>query len=155
MHVIRLYRQDGNDAERGRRAMLKSGGSLVVPGTWGAQVVEGLLPEGTQVEQGELVHGEPQNLSGSECILYKPSWSAFFKTQLEWRLLENLADTVLVTGTWFPNCIRQTIYDAMGHGYRVVAVRDAIAGITDKDVTDIEKVGCSVMTVDEVIAATA
>ncbi|WP_018125040.1 cysteine hydrolase family protein [Desulfovibrio oxyclinae] len=152
-HVVRLYHPDGGNAERGRRTFLRSGGELVVPGTWGAQVAEGLLPEGAKVDHGELIYGEPISLGANESILYKPSWSAFFKTQLEWRILDTLAETVLVTGTWFPNCIRQTIYDAISLDYRVVAVRDCIAGITDKDCDDLTKVGCSVLTADEVAEA--
>ncbi|WP_083465778.1 cysteine hydrolase family protein [Salidesulfovibrio brasiliensis] len=151
-HVIRLYRQDGSNAEGCRKTMLQSGTELVVPKTWGAQVVEGLLPDGTKVNHSELLYGEPLTISDKESILYKPSWSAFFKSQLEWRLLENLSDTVVIAGTWFPNCIRQTIYDAISLGYRPVAVRDCIAGITDKDCDDLEKVGCSVMTAAEVLA---
>lgn len=151
-HVVRLYHPDGSNAERGRRTFLRSGGQLVVPDTWGAQVAAGLLPEDAQVDDAELIYGEPLPLGPNESILYKPSWSAFFKTQLEWRILDTLAETVIITGTWFPNCIRQTIYDAISLDYRVVAVRDCIAGITDKDCDDLVKVGCSVLTADEVAA---
>lgn len=151
IHVVRLYEQDGSNAEGCRKGMLLSGQQLVVPDTWGSQVADGLMPEGAQVDHSQLIHGEPQLLSDNESILYKPSWSAFHKTQLEWRLLENLDDTVIIAGTWFPNCIRQSIYDAISLGYRPVAVRDCIAGITDKDCADIEKVGCSVMTAEEVL----
>lgn len=151
-HVIRLYTQNGHKAEPCRRTLLENGTELVVPDTWGALIADGLLPEGVTIDHEELQWGTPISISGKECVLYKQSWSAFYKTQLEWYLLEAPAKTIIVTGTWFANCVRQTIYDAMSCHLRVVAVRDCIAGITDKDCADLEKVGCSVLTAEEVAA---
>jgi len=151
-HVIRLYTQDGRKAEPCRRSVLKKGTGLVIPESWGAQIAEGLLPQGAVVDHEELQWGTLKHISTNECVLFKPSWSAFYKTRLEWCLLEASTNTIVITGTWFANCVRQTIYDAMSCNLRVVAVRDCIAGITDKDCADLEKVGCSVMTADEIAA---
>ncbi len=151
-HAIRFYDQDGRKAEPCRRTFLENGSQLVVPGTWGANMADGLLPKETVLDHEELQWGAPKHVSTKESVFYKPSWSAFYKTQLEWCLLEASADTVVIAGTWFANCVRQTIYDAMSYKLRVVAVRDCIAGITDKDCADLEKVGCSVLTADEIIA---
>nr|WP_287411965.1 isochorismatase family cysteine hydrolase [Pseudodesulfovibrio sp.] len=151
-HVMRLYNQNGQKAEPCRRTQLENGTEFVIPDTWGAQIADGLLPKGTVIDHEVLQWGTPISISAKECVLYKQSWSAFYKTQLEWYLLEAPAKTVIVTGTWFANCVRQTIYDAMSCHLRVVAVRDCIAGITDKDCADLEKVGCSVLTAKEITA---
>ncbi|NDV20101.1 isochorismatase family protein [Pseudodesulfovibrio sp. JC047] len=152
IHVVRLYDPSGHKAEPCRRTLLENGTELVVPETWGAQIADGLIAPDAAINHEELYWGKPHPLSPKECVLYKPSWSAFHKTQLEWHLLEASANTLVVTGTWFPNCVRQTIYDAMSCHLRVMAVRDCIAGLTDKDCADLEKVGCSVMTAKEIAA---
>lgn len=140
LHVVRLYEQDGSNADLCRRDRLASGEQLVVPGTWGAQMAEGLLPQGTCLDEELLLDGRPQPLGGREFALYKPRWSAFFGTRLHGLLHDLGVNSVAVAGTWYPNCIHATIYDAAALDYRVIAVRDCIAGITEKDCKDLGRV---------------
>lgn len=140
VHVVRLYEQDGSNADLCRRERLAAGERLVVPGTWGASVAEGLLPRGARQDEELLLDGRPQPLGEREFLLYKPRWSAFFGTRLHGLLQDLGVGSVAVAGTWYPNCIHATIYDATALDYRVVAVRDCIAGITEKDCVDLGRV---------------
>lgn len=149
VHIVRLYSQDGSNAEPCRRQDLIDGKQIVVPGTAGAELAEGLLPEGVELDADLISDVGVQGVAPAEVILYKPSWSAFFNTRLHDMLQSWDVNTALVAGTWFANCVRQTIYDAIALDYRVVAVRDCIAGITDKDQIDLEKVGCVVLNSSE------
>lgn len=145
VHVVRLYEQDGSNADICRRARLEAGDSLLVPGSVGAEVVDGLLPEQVSMDFELLVRTGVQRLSGAEVILYKPRWSAFFQTELDTLLRGWGVDTVAVAGTWFPNCVRQTLYDATSFDYRAIAVRDCIAGMREGDDEGLERAGCSVL----------
>ena len=55
----------------------------------------------------------------------EPRFSAFFQTDLHARLQKQGIDTLLLTGTTTPNCIRSTCYDALSYNYDVIVVEDA------------------------------
>ncbi len=145
IHVVRLYEPGGGNADLCRRERLATGEQLVIPGTKGARIAQGLLPKGAQLDEALLLEGRPQPLGEQEFVIYKPRWSAFFETRLH-NLLQDLGvNSVAVAGTWYPNCIHATIYDAAALDYRVAAVRDCIAGITDKDCSDLERISVRIV----------
>ncbi|WP_020501348.1 cysteine hydrolase family protein [Sciscionella marina] len=133
VHVIRLYLPDGSNAERCRRAQLRSGDTLVTPHSPGSQpaAVEATLdPE-------LLLGGESQQLGPREWLLYKPRWSAFHGTGLLDQLTVLGTDTVTVAGCNYPNCPRATLIDATERDLRTVAVSDGLSGWLAEDLDGI------------------
>lgn len=129
VHVIRLYEEDGSNVDRCRRGRWADGWRAVVPDTPGAEVAEELKPnDNVRLAPQLLLSGEFQLWSGSEAVMYKPRWSAFYGTSLERFLTARSIDTVVVVGHVFENCVRSTIQDATANDFRVVAVVDAISG---------------------------
>lgn len=62
--------------------------------------------------------------------------------------------TVVVTGIQTPNCIRQTVYDAIAYNYRAILVEDATAAKTGAvhgaNLADISNIGVKVVKTAEV-----
>lgn len=146
IHVVRIYSREeaAQNVDVCRREAVQSGLDLVISGTKGMQPVSAIIPEDV-VADGELLRtGEPQRISETEQILYKPRWGCFFRTQLDTMLRAMGVATVVTTGTWFANCVRTTIYEAAAYDYRVVALRDAIAGIHPSGEADLKKIECGV-----------
>ncbi|WP_436644316.1 cysteine hydrolase family protein [Microbaculum sp. FT89] len=57
----------------------------------------------------------------------KRRFSAFFATDLDLTLKDNLIDTVIVFGVVTNICVRSTVHDAFFNGYRVIVPHDACA----------------------------
>jgi len=112
--VIRKYAPDGTDVEFTRYAGWKQGGKpcSTPDGPIGWEPVFEVLPEDT--------------------VLYKPRWSAFFQTNLDGILRRKGIDTVLVTGTTTPNCIRATVFDAISLDYNTVLLEDCCSSVTEE-----------------------
>ena len=107
IHISRQNNRDGSDVEKSRQELFQEGPGVCVPGTEGAQIVPALAPE-----EGEY-------------IVHKRRFSAFFQTELDMLLRRLGVDTLLVTGTQYPNCVRGTAVDGMSLDYDVIVVTDA------------------------------
>ncbi|MFS8038889.1 cysteine hydrolase family protein [Xanthobacter sp. AM11] len=84
-------------------------GGIVVEGAWGAQVVEEL---GAQP---------------SDLLVYKHRLSGFFDNELDSVLRNRGIDTLLFAGINTDRCVFATLCDATFHGYGVVLAQDACA----------------------------
>jgi nicotinamidase-related amidase/ribosomal protein S18 acetylase RimI-like enzyme len=115
--VNRAYRADGSDVEHTRRQVWAAGGKPLTPGSTGPLSVEN-PPE---------FERSPQDYE-----IIKPRYSAFFQTPLDLLLRRLNVDTVLLTGTTTPNCIRTTCYDAISLDYSVVALEDCCSSNTQE-----------------------
>lgn len=146
VHAVRLYREDGSNVDRCRRASVESGAGIVRPGSDGAELVEALKPSPeVRLDPGTLLEGGFQAVGRREWVTYKPRWSAFFRTGLEAFLDARSVDTVVVCGCNFPNCPRTTIYGASQRDYRLVFVPDATSGTYDRGVEELEGIGATVL----------
>ncbi len=151
-HIVRLYSlgEEGKyvDACR-RKAMQENELHMLIPGSNGTQLVDGLAPAGTRLDSTLLFSKAPQDISDKECILYKPRWGAFHETGLDTLLKQHRISTLVIAGTWFSNCVRTTIYEATSRDYRVVALRDAIAGMYPRGEEDLYKIKCGICSCSE------
>ena len=60
-------------------------------------------------------------------VFLKRRYSAFFGTDLDLTLRDNLIDTLIVFGVVTNICVRSTVHDAFFNGYQVVVPSDACA----------------------------
>lgn len=152
VHVTRLYKEDGSNVDQCRREAVKSGAEIVRPGTDGAELVKELKPSadvGLDAEQ--LLRGELQEVGPREWIMYKPRWSAFYRTGLEDFLAARSVDTVVICGCNFPNCPRTTVYEASERDYRLVFVSDATSGVYERGIEELESIGVAVQNTADTI----
>jgi nicotinamidase-related amidase len=151
VHVVRLYRPDGSDADRCRRGALAGGAPILLAGSSGAELAPELLPPGhagpgtTRLDSEVLLSGRAQRLSENEHVIYKPRWGAFYRTPLEPHLRDFGVDTIVFAGANFPNCPRASMVEASERDFRVVCVRDAVSGLSDHGAAEIEGLGVAVM----------
>lgn len=154
VHVVRLY--DGDDVDRVRRAAVAAGAPVVRPGTPGSGILPELVPPGAPpLDPPTLLAGRAQELGPDEVALWKPRWSAFYRTPLEELLRERGVDTVVVAGCNFPNCPRATVTDASERDLRVVVVPDAVSGTTEEGLAQVAGLGVVLRPVRDVVAAVA
>ena len=152
-HVVRLYEPGGSDVDLPRRAAVEGGARLVAPGSAGAQVADGVVPMGTMLDDDALLAGRLQAVGDREVVLFKPRWSAFYRTPLAEWLEQQDADTVVVAGCNLPNCPRATLFDASERDLRAVLVTDAVSRVTAERVADLEAIGVRALTTADVVAA--
>jgi nicotinamidase-related amidase len=150
VHLVRLYRPDGTDVDRVRRAMVERGGPVLAPGTEGCQLVEEVVP-GVTLDGDLLLRGDRQVVSDSEWILFKPRWGAFYRTSLAEDLTSLGVTTVVVAGFNFPNCPRTSLYEASERDFRVVAAGDAISGFTESGAAELAGIGAAVLSTAEIV----
>lgn len=154
VHVLRLYEPDGSDAERVRRTLIREAGPIVAPGTNGAELVDALKPDpAVRVDAETLRAGKLQEVGPAEWLMYKPRWGAFYGTPLQDHLEDWGVDTLIICGCNFPNCPRTTVYEASERDFRVALVRDATSGVYVRGMTELEGIGVSVQTVEEICAS--
>lgn len=77
----------------------------------------------------------------AESIIYKPRFGAFFRTPLEKHLSDLGINTLMITGSNYPNCPRATIYEASERDFRIVAVRDGISLLGPNGIHELEGIG--------------
>src|SRR4051794_28842132 len=154
IHVVRLYRSDGSNADLCRRTLLRNGMSALRPGTTGSQLAPGLLPgRGTALNPELLLGGGIQRVGELDLVIYKPRWGAFYRTPLEAELVRLGADTIVFAGCNFPNCPRTSIYEASERDYRIVVADDAVSGITDQGRRELENIGVTLLSTADAVAA--
>lgn len=145
VHAIRLYKEDGSNVDQCRREAIESGAEIVRPGTDGAELVEELKPSAdVRLDADQLLRGEFQDVGPQEWILYKPRWSAFYRTGLEDFLAARSVNTVVVCGCNFPNCPRTTVYEASERDYRLIFVSDATSEVYERGIEELENIGVAV-----------
>ncbi len=140
--IIRKYAPDGTDVEFTRYFAWRDGGKPCSDGT---------SPLGWNMpEEFEVLHGDT--------VLYKPRYSAFFNTHLDGILRRKGIDTVVITGTTTPNCIRATVFDAISLDYNTVVLADCTSSVTDEvqrvNLLGMETIGAVIAKAQEFIAET-
>lgn len=153
VHVIRLYEEDGSNADLCRREKLESGASIVRPGTEGAELVGRIKPgQAIAIDAQALLRGEFQAIGDSEWVMYKPRWGAFYQTNLERFLKDENVDTLIFIGCNFPNCPRTSIYQASERDFKIVMVEDAISGVYGKGIDEMKNIGVYVANTNQLLA---
>ena len=152
VHVVRLYKEDGSNVDQCRRETVESGAEIVRPWTDGAELVKELKPSAdVRLDAEQLLSGELQEVGPREWIMYKPRWSAFYRTGLEDFLTTQSVDTVVICGCNFPNCPRTTAYEASERDYRLVFVSDATSGVYGRGIEELENIGVAVQNTADTI----
>lgn len=156
VHVVRLYLADGTNTDACRRAAIENGNTVVLPETPGAELVEQLKPAlDLRLDAKVLLTGQFQELAGNEWAMYKPRWDAFYRTSLETHLRKLSVTTVVVVGCNFPNCPRATVYGASARDFRVVLIADAVSGVYDRGLQELNHIGVVTLSSEEYIALLA
>lgn len=156
IHVVRLYRADGSNADLCRRSTIEEGASIVRPGTPGAQLASPLLPaRETMLDAELLLSGSAQLLAPREWAIYKPRWGAFYATALEQHLKDLGVTSLAFAGCNFPNCPRTSIYEASERDFRIVLVEDAISGLYDRGRDEMKNIGVHLITARKLSQAVA
>ncbi|XP_026397260.1 probable inactive nicotinamidase At3g16190 [Papaver somniferum] len=135
--VVREHDRLGRDIECFRRHMY--GDNKIGPvakGSKGAELVDGLV------------------ITGDDYKLVKTRFSAFFATNLDSFLRSSCMEKLVVVGVQTPNCIRQTVFDAVSLDYKSVAViTDATAASTpevhEANLFDMKQIGIDTPTLQE------
>jgi nicotinamidase-related amidase len=154
VHVVRLYRADGSNAEPIRRQLVRGATPVLRPATPGRLLAPGLLAAGSgDLDDDLLLAGGIQSLGENEVAIYKPRWGAFFGTPLEAHLRDLHVDTLVFAGCNFPNCPRTSVYEASERDFRIALVDDAVSGLYDRGRDEMRAIGVSLPTTDEIVAA--
>lgn len=150
IHVVRLYKPDGSNADLCRRSAVEQGAKIVCPGTSGAELAPPLLPaQKLRLHADLLLSGGVQLLGQNEWAIYKPRWGAFFGTPLEQHLAHLGVTSLAFAGCNFPNCPRTSIYEASERDFQVVLVEDAISGLYDRGRDEMKNIGVMMMTANQ------
>jgi nicotinamidase-related amidase len=124
VHVRSTVRVSGADDVKG------------VPSAWRLGFVEyvGGIPrvddhalEGTRWQEFRT-----QVVPGDEIVSGKKRLSAFYPTDLDFLLRQWNIQTIVLTGVMTDCCILNTAFDASNRNYRVITVRDCVAGTNDE-----------------------
>lgn len=135
--VVREHDPLGRDVELFRRHLYAEGKvGPISKGTEGAELVDGLV-----IKEGDYK-------------VVKTRFSAFFATHLHSFLQGAGINSLVVTGVQTPNCIRQTVFDAVALDYQPVTVLvDATAAATPDihlaNVLDMKNIGVATPTLQE------
>ncbi|CAO2815426.1 unnamed protein product [Amaranthus hypochondriacus] len=134
--VVREHDKLGRDVELFRRHLYTEKGGPSVKGHQGSELVEGL-----KMHEGDYK-------------LVKTRFSAFFATNLHSVLLTAGIDSLVIVGIQTPNCIRQTVFDAVALDYPSVSVIvDATAAKTPEvhaaNIFDMKNIGVATPTLEE------
>lgn len=142
--VTRVYRADGSDVEHTRYFSWLRGGKAMSPGC--PEAISAAMPEEFGFCEGDY-------------HIIKPRFSAFFQTELDLMLRRLGIDTVILTGTTTPNCIRTTCYDALSMEYNVTVISDCTSSVTPEiqaaNLLDMRNIGAQVLTSSEFLAGAA
>ncbi|MGB8403922.1 MAG: isochorismatase family cysteine hydrolase [Mycobacterium sp.] len=148
VHVIRLYVPGGSDADPPRRAVIEAGQQIAAPHTDGAAIPATLLAHPLDYES--LLAGGVQHVGANEVVMFKPRWSAFYRTDLDRHLRDLGVSTVVVAGCNLPNCPRATLFDASERDYRAALVTDATSQVTTERLNDLRLIGVELLTTADI-----
>ncbi|KAK9098932.1 hypothetical protein Syun_025977 [Stephania yunnanensis] len=135
--VVREHDYLGRDVELFRRHHYGVGKTgPVIKGTPGAGMIDGL------------------EVREEDYKLVKNRFSSFLETNLHSLLQSAGIDSIVVVGIQTPNCIRQTVFDAVSLDYPYVTVIvDATAAETpevhDANIFDMKNIGVEISTLEE------
>jgi nicotinamidase-related amidase len=152
VHVVRLYRTDGSNADNVRKQSIEQGVRIAVPGSVGSQIAPTLLPNAVELDHELLLRGDLQQVGPSEHVMYKPRWGAFYQTRLERHIRDTGSDTLVFAGCNFPNCPRTSIYEASERDFRLMLVSDAISGLDDRGIQECRGIGVDVRELSATLA---
>jgi nicotinamidase-related amidase len=153
IHVVRLYKPDGSNADLCRRLTLEQGTRVFIAGSNGSQLAEPLLPAASvMLDVDRLLSGQMQEIGPSEWIMYKPRWGAFFATDFEKHLRSLQVSTLVFAGCNFPNCPRTSIYEASERDFRIVILEDGLSGLYPKGREEMENIGAWVIDTETYVA---
>jgi len=156
VHVVRLYRADGTNADPCRRRLIERGSQFVIAGSAGAELARPLLPSREiALDVDLLLAGELQTIGPAEWIMYKPRWGAFFRTRLEQHLRSLQVSTLVFAGCNFPNCPRASIYEASERDFRIVVLADALSGLYPLGRKELENIGVRIVDTEECLSDAA
>lgn len=142
LHVVRLYKKDGSNAEAFRLADVLAGRGPVLAGSEGAELPEELLPRaGGKLDAELLLSGGFQSLGPREWVMYKPRFGAFYQTDLEAFLRNRGVDTLVFSGCNFPNCPRTSLYEAGERDFGLAVLRDALSGLYERGEEELKGIG--------------
>ena len=151
-HVVRIYLEDGSNAEPVRRRIIRSGKRILSPGDEGTEIFrEFFSPNDVRLDCPVLLQGGLQTVGEREFIMYKSRWGAFFETELESELRNRGIARLIFTGVNFPNCPRTSIYEASERDFDIIAVKDAISGIYEKGIQELSGIGVGIATTAEIL----
>jgi nicotinamidase-related amidase len=97
--------------------------------------------------------GRLQPVGADDVILYKPRWSAFYRTSLDAHLRDLGVSTVVVAGCNLPNCPRATLFDASERDYRTVLITDATSQTNPQRLDDLASIGVNLLDTDQACLA--
>ncbi|MCE2494182.1 MAG: isochorismatase family protein [Alphaproteobacteria bacterium] len=90
-----------------------------------------------------------------EKVIEKQYPSGFFQTDLSGWLAMRRVDTAIVAGCTTSGCVRATVVDAMGHGFRPIVPRECVGDRAqaphEANLFDMEQKYADVMSLDEVL----
>jgi nicotinamidase-related amidase len=155
-HVVRLYQLDGSNVDPCRRALVEDGSVILAPGAPGSELAAGLLPSpDIRLDSELLLSGGIQEIAETEVVIYKPRWGAFFGTALEEHVRARDVSTLAFCGCNFPNCPRTSIYEASERDFRVVMVTDAVSGVYERGLAELQAIGVNLLDSAELATALA
>ncbi|KAG2650149.1 hypothetical protein PVAP13_1NG148200 [Panicum virgatum] len=134
--VVREHDPSGRDVELFRRHHYSAGKGPTVKGLKGAELADGLV-----IKKGEYK-------------LVKTRFSAFFATHLDSVLKTAGIKNLVIVGVQTPNCIRQTVFDAVALDYEKITVLiDATAAARPEihlsNIRDMKNIGVETPTLEE------
>lgn len=138
-HVRRAYAADGSDVEAVRWETWAEGGRPL-----------------SAADPASLDCPPELSPAPGEPVIMKPSWSAFFGTDLAATMRQQGIGTLVLAGTTTPNCVRSTAYDGLALGFNVAVLRDATSSRTpevqEANLADMEAVGIQLIFADDFAA---
>lgn len=138
-HVRRAYAADGSDVEAVRWETWAEGGRPL-----------------SAADPASLDCPPELSPAPGEPVIMKPSWSAFFDTDLAATMRQQGIGTIVLAGTTTPNCVRSTAYDGLALGFNVAVLRDATSSRTpevqEANLADMEAVGIQLIFTDDFAA---
>jgi ureidoacrylate peracid hydrolase len=109
-----------------------------VEGTWGAQIVDELMPR-----QGEHV-------------VIKKGFGGFANTQLDTILRNGEVNTCVVSGVTTCVCVSNTVRGGVEHNYRMVIAEDGVAEVNKQahasELATMQRLFADVITVESIVA---
>ncbi len=141
-HSVRLYRPDGSNVDACRRGWVEEGVRFLMPGSFGAEILDELKPEpGARLDSELLLAGDFQEIGPNEEVFYRPRWGAFHKTDLEARLKAQGITTLVICGLGSATGTKATVYEASARDFRIILVPDALCSISDEALSDLGRIG--------------